>query len=477
MVILASQALSVEPTIDKASCPGIRTLNFSHEALENWRVPTRFSDGLFGHSVSLYNSTTVNTTSPGWFDYYTMPSDPIEDLARMVATQQRVVYSPDASQRACGSEWDCRYNISFIGPGYQCKSVDIQPSTDNSTAKTAIPPFDEGILIPRGNYSYYAYASGGEYSGVQMENVLPGGMPLEGPPFPQNLGVFRTEPVIWVGHSTIIGSGPVPTNRTSPGWNDYFTAHMFRCDMFETRYIVEFNHYQGSQSTRIVARDRMNLLLNTTYAPGVDANDGTQDKITAFPQDRYVYPNRDKELYRYVAAFHSLGLVFRKLINGTIDSSDVHFPIQDTAAIRSRVIDRLHLYFTVPDVMETMESTFEDVILSMFSYPQFLAVSFAGDPSRIAGYQGGDETTMHPCIRTKLENRFQYDVLELGAVYGVSVILAVAAVAVGTVSVVQNGGALKNTRFSSIATLLQHCGYSLDDYRQPASRGNEPGGN
>lgn len=82
---------------------------------------------------------------------------------------------------------------------------------------------------------------------------------------------------------------------------------------------------------------------------------------------------------------------------------------------------------------------------------------------RIAGKQEGNETTMYPCIRSKLENRFHYHPIELGAVYGVSVILAVAAVAVGTVSVMQNGGVLKNTRFSSIATLLQHCGYSLDD--------------
>ena len=127
--------------------------------------------------------------------------------------------------------------------------------------------------------------------------------------------------------------------------------------------------------------------------------------------------------------------------------------------------------------MESMQNMFEDILFSMFSYPQFLAVSWAANPSRITGYQEGDATTMYPCIRSKLENRFRYHPLELGAVYGVSVILTTAAVAVGTVSAIQNGGVLKNTRFSSVALLLQHCGYSLEEYKQPASRGDGIGGN
>lgn len=479
MVILASQALSVEPTIDETQCPGIRTLNFWHERRENWRAATRFDNGLFGHSVSQWNTTSSDITQPEWFDYYTAPSEPIRSIASMALKQQRAIYSSGVSNTTCGPEFDCRYNVSFVGPGYKCTPVKILPSQDTNSTQMASPPFDESILIPRGNYSYYVYATGGEYSMAQMANVSTGGIPVDGPPFPQHLGAFRTEPVVWVGYSVITGSGPLPQTREFPGWDDYYTAQLYRCDMFETRYTVDFDQYQGRQSTRVRARDYLKPLINTTYIPEMDANDGTNDDITAVPQNQYVYPNRDIGQYRYVAAFHSIGLVFRNFINGTIYSHNVSspFPSPYNEVMASKIYGTRNNILPPPDVVGSIQSMFEDILLSILSNSQFLAVSFAGDSSRIAGDQEGDETTMYPCTRSKLENRFRYDPLELGAVYGVSMILAAVSVAVGTVSVVQNGGVLKNTRFSSIATLLQHCGYSLDDYRQPTSRGDASSGN
>lgn len=474
IAILVSQALSVEPSRDIAKCPGPKTLNFSHEALADWRKSTKFSDGIWAQSLSLWNTSSIDVNALEWFDYWAGPGLFIQYLAQSAAYQRRVLYLPDISQTACGAGWDCRYTISFIGPGYNCEVVNTRSSSDHTT-RTAAPPFGEGILIPRGNYSYYTYATGGEYSYVQMENVSAGGIPLEGPPFPKDFGAFRTEPVIWVGHTIMTGSGPIPQNREYSGWNDYFTARVFRCDMFETRYTVDFNHYQGIQSTQVVDREYLKPLINTTYLPDIDATDGTNDKITAFPKDEYVYP-KDKERYRYVGAFHALGLVFRDLLGGSVDSKDILYPSWSTRAIWSKAFDPLKYYFTDDNLMERMQDIFEDILLSTLSNPKFLAASFAADPSRITEDQGMDETTKYPCTRSKPENRFRYQPLTLGAVYGVSVILSAAAVAVGTMSVVQNRGALKNTRFSSIATLLQHCGYSLENYRQPTSRGDEAGG-
>ena len=65
----------------------------------------------------------------------------------------------------------------------------------------------------------------------------------------------------------------------------------------------------------------------------------------------------------------------------------------------------------------------------MFSYPQFVAVSFSGDPSRISGYQEGNENTTYSCIRSKLENRFRHHSRELGAIYSMPVLLAAAVLA------------------------------------------------
>lgn len=251
------------------------------------------------------------------------------------------------------------------------------------------------------------------------------------------------------------------------GWNEFFVPKMFYCELFETEYTVEFEYFQQAQSTRVLKRNYIAPIIDTTYDPTIDANDGANDPVTAYPKDRYVYP-RDTERYRYVAAHHSFRAVFRDIINGTINSSQVDHPdFYQTKACMTKLVDPRKDRFPVPDLIEAMKSMFEDNLFSMFNRPHFLAVSWAADPSRISGDRGGDETTMYPCVRSKLENRLRYKPQELGAVYGASVILAAVAVSIGTFSVMRSGGMLKNTRFSSIATLLQHCGYNLDSYKQP----------
>ncbi|KAK7975787.1 hypothetical protein PG989_014250 [Apiospora arundinis] len=467
MVILASQSISVEPTMDKAMCPGVKTLNFSLESVLDYRNITKI-DGLTSRSVSEWN-TTRKGDEADFFDYWTFTSTFMKGIAWAAIYQKRAVYKPSASQEACGLDWNCRYTIRFTGPGYNCNITSAGVGSTSKDLRGNVPPFSTDILLPRGNLSYIAYATGGEYAAEQMkdEDVYFGGILKMDPPYPKSLGAFRVEPVLWVGYSSATRSGEEPYNRTQPGWDSYYTPTIFFCEMFETQYTVEFEHSGGSQFTRVLDRKYIAPIINTTLDPNVDAIDGTNDNTTAHPLTNYVYPT-DTHRYRYVAAFHSIGYIFRHLINGTIWSRVFS---SDTSVLNSKIFDHQRNYLPDPHLMESMQSLFEDILLSMFSEPILAAVSWAADPTRMTGEREGDETTLYPCTRWKPENRFRYHPLELGAVYAVSILLTAAAIGIGTVSVIRNGGVLKNTYFTSVATLLKHCGYSFDAMREPVSHG------
>lgn len=464
MVILASQALSVEQTRDWSLCPGAKTLNFSQESIEDWRSPTRL-EGWYGDTLSFWNNTTPDVTDPNFFDYWDQPNESIKHLANAVLIRDGPM--PDSSQKTCGEGWDCEFNITFVAPGYRCEHIPTGSSQRFKTPRGAVPPFNESVLIPRGDFSYYSHASRGEYLAVQMDSSGSGGVITTKPPFPKDLGTFRTEPIIWVGYSTIVGSGEVPRNRTMPGWDGFFVPKMLYCEMFETEYTVEFKYVQQAQASRVLERKYIAPIINTTYDPTTITLDGTRDPITAYPKDRYVYPH-DTARYRYVAAYHSVGAAFRDIVNGTIDSKQIDQPMYgETKVWMTRMADLRKDCFPVPNLMEALQGLFEDILVSMINRPDlFLVVSWAANATRISGGREGDESTMYPCIRSRPENRFRYNSMELGAVYGVSIMLATVAVSIGTFAVIRNGGILRNTRFSSIATLLQHCGYSLDIYSQ-----------
>lgn len=457
VVILTSNTLTVQPQWNNvtSTCPNVQTLNFANEGKENWRAATRFQNGLFGHSVSQWNTTLSDITSPEWFDYYTAPSEPIQQVAQLALYNQGVLYSRRAARDVCGEGWNCTYTIHFTGPGYKCEEVASKVGDKPRNLRNNKAPFDTSLLLPEGNYSYHAYATGGEYSSIQMENVSTGGIPLDGPPFPKNLGTFRTEPIIWLGYSVQnrpdSPDKPLPNNRSEPGWKDAFTPKMFACEHYVTDYTVNFTFEGNQQFIKVVDKKFIRPVLDTTYLPDIKANDGTQDNITATPEDRYIYPNRDKGVYRNHAAYYSIGHQLRNLINGTIDSTDVHIPIQNTKAVTSRLLDPQNLYFAQPNLQKRVQSFYEDIILSMLSYRQFLSVVYAADPSIMSYNKTGNEPEVeYPCTRKRLELQYMYVARDLWIVYTIALLCALTALVLGTVAVLRNEGVLRNTKFSSI---------------------------
>lgn len=462
VVILTANTLLVVPRtmMHNTTCPGVRTLNFSHEETTDWRNPRRI-EGLFEIPMSLWNTTKRDgETDSDWFDYYTGPSPNFQQTATLGAFLEEVVAPKHAAVNICGAGWNCTFTIDFTAPGYQCTEVasGVGSKVSNLTQASgeAVAPFGTDVILPEGHNSYVAFTSGGEYSTTQLAKVGIGGIPNMSPPYPAHLGALRTEPIIWIGYAVLNHPGQTQPTRNQSGWKDAFTPKIMACEHRETAYVANITYVGETQNATIVSQKFGAPVINTTYLPGVMANDETQDNTTATPESNYVYPN-DTARYRKVAAYHSLGKTLRDFINGTVAVSDsLVEPIANTAAIQTKLLDEQNNYFPHSDLESRIHSIYQDMILSLFSNPQFVGVVWAARPSEqtgtlLQGGASGDEARyMYPCTRFRTANTYAYHRRDLWIVYGVAAFFTLLCVTAGAFAIRENGGVTRNTRFSSV---------------------------
>uniref|UniRef100_L2FSB5 Formylmethionine deformylase-like protein n=1 Tax=Colletotrichum fructicola (strain Nara gc5) TaxID=1213859 RepID=L2FSB5_COLFN len=450
VVILTSDTLGVRPRTmsEDTMCPNIRTLNFTQEADNQWRDGHKI-DGLYGLSVSLWNATMVpeNFTDPNFFDYWAGPSDQFEQIATFAAFQHKPVGRDEASHEICGMGYNCTFTINFTGPGYKCTELANGVGStvkDLRGAKWPSEYFKFSDLAPTGNFTYYAHASEGEYSNPQLNETLGGGVPKTGPPFPPHLGALRTEPILWIGYAEVDNTTATQPNSTAdPGWNAAYTPRAFGCEHYETKYEVLFNYTNQIQNTTVKRRDFLQPVIDTTIDRGNDANDLTMDNTTAIPESNYILPT-DVQRYRKAMAYHSIGTKFRYFVNGTVEQPGF---VANTKALQTKLIDE-HNYLGVSNLMEEVQSFYEDIIISMFSNPRFISVVWANDTSVKTGPITNPQQK-HPCTRERTDIRYDYHQGQLWAVYSVAIFLAIIGVAFG-VAAVWEEGLVRNTRFSSI---------------------------
>lgn len=486
VVILTANTLVVEPRtmMTNTTCPAVRTLNFSLEETSDWRTP-REINGLFEAVLSIWNTTQRNDVDdPNWFDYYTGPSASLQQTAILGAFLEEVVARKGAAIDTCGMGWNCTFTINFTAPAYSCSEMasGVGSTTQNLTQESgiAVAPFGTDVLLPKGNFSYYAFTSGGEYSTTQMANVSIGGIPAINPPYPQNLGALRTEPVIWVGYAVMNNPNQTQPKRGDPGWDDAFTPKIFACEHRETEYVANISYFNDIQFTTILKRTFGAPIINTTFLPQVMAQDGTEDNTTAIPETNYVFPN-DTARYRRVASYHSLGKMLRGFINGTVTVSDTLVqPIENTQAVQTKLIDSRNNYFPYPDLMARVQSLYDDIILSLFSNPQFVEVVWAANPAQMSGTAAaaGDDAaaTEYPCTRSRTENSYAYRSRDLWLVYGVAALFTLGCIAAGALAIRSNGGVTRNTRFSSVVAATRGAALEKIAWRGPLlDRGEVPG--
>lgn len=474
VVILTSNTLLVEPRTltQNTTCPAVRTLNFTFEETYEWRAPVKI-DGLYEVPVSIWNTTKRDDDSdPNWFDYYTGPSPAFQSIATLGAFLEEVVPRKNASFDTCGTGWNCTFAVEFTAPGYKCtelaSGVGATPRNLTQESGEAVPPFpDTDFLLPRGNYSYYAFTSGGEYSPTQMKSVGVGGIPegLDPSEYPADLGALRTEPVIWIGYSVVNHPNQTqPFRNESAAWADAFTPKILACEHRETSYVANFTYVDAQQFARIERRTFGAPVINTTFLPGVMARDGTDDNTTATPAANYVLP-RDTARYRRAAAYHSLGKMLRGFLNGTVAVSDALVQaIENTPAVQTKLLDQRNNYFPYPDLPDRVRGLYDDVLLSMFSNPQLVEVAWAQRPGEMSGMRsqggasGGDSDSddddeaayMYPCTRYRTANSYAYHRRDLWLVYGIAAVLTLVCIAAGALAIRDNGGVTRNTRFSSV---------------------------
>lgn len=455
-VILTPATLTVALTTEvlETQCSSVRTLNFEIERLKNWRDPERIN-GYPGLSLSLWNNTVPLSSeirtdfNETFFDYWTGPSWQTNMLSTLSSYSTNVVPRDNVALETCGGGWNCSYVISFVAPGYKCDQV-ARGRGDNTKALADMgAPFDTSWLLPDGDHSYVAHNTLGDYSSVQID-AQPGGAPLDTilPPYPKHLGAFRTEPVLWIGHvDHATPSETLPTQRKEANWNTSFIPTIFRCEHYYTNYTIRFNHTFSSQHTKILSRSYLSPVINTTFLPGVQANDGTRDNTTATPSENYILP-LDLERYRLTGAYHSLGSQLRTMINGTIQYTPYVFG--NTDALKTRLVNK-STYLAVDNLRERVVSFYENIVLSLLANPQFIVVAWAADPKRRTGMATATEPELaYPCTKTRTINAYAYDVRGLWLVYSFAIVAAVASVFFGALALAENNHHVRDTRVSSI---------------------------
>lgn len=454
--ILTPATLTIVPLAETQDtfCSSVRTLNFNAEKTKNWRKQTRINN-YPGISLSLWNSTLPNSDkvfapfNDTFFDYWTGTTWQTTMLSTLSTFADKVVARENASVETCGASWNCSYTISFTGPGYKCSQ--IIRGRGNSSEKLARmrAPFNTGDLIPDGDFSYIGHTSLGEYYSNQID-AGQGGAPTTPPPFPKHLGAFRTEPVLWIGHSDLIHADkPVP-DRSNSRWNSSFTPSIFRCEHYVTKYKVLFNHTLSEQFTTVLSRTYLRPLVNTTFLP-IKADDGTSDTTTATPESGYIYP-QDLKRYRLTAAYHSLGYQMRLNLNGSI-KFDPPYIVANTELMKTQLINKT-TYLVVPNFLDKIQALYDNILLSLLANPQFIVVAWASQPTQQSGVgnasTAADPRLLYPCTKTRVANAYAYNARDLWLVYGLAIVLALVSVTLGTAALAQNNNHVRNSRLSSI---------------------------
>ena len=478
-VILTPATLTVASLteIKEDRCSGVRTLNFELEKTKNWRIEERIN-GLRVLSLSLYNSTVPNSdTMVGtpfnetFFDYWTGLSPPAELVADQSALTGAIIPRRDATVETCGGGWNCSYTISFKAPGYKCSLLARGQTLDEDALRRQGALIRTSLLAPMGDYSYIASTDQGEYFNHQT-NVSIGGAPIMQPPYPKHLGVLRTEPALMIGYSVATRPGNnLPKDKTVPGWDTAFEAIVFRCEHYLTSYTVQFNHTFSQQNATVLKREYLYPIINTTFVPDKNAEDGTYDNTTATPEANYVFP-LDFENYRLIAACHSIGRRMRSYLEGFVQIAP--YPMVESGLTKTNLINT-DTYVPVPDLMTEIRNLYENMTLSLLSNPQFAVVSWAADPSRRSGTSNAtapaDPALSWPCVKTRVANAYVYNRRDLWLAYAVAIGAACFAVVLGSAALGQNNFHVRDVHVSSIvAATRAPC---LEDLPWKASKWGE----
>jgi hypothetical protein len=353
----------------------VPTLDFSAESIKNWRIPVKLADGSNKRSLMYYNTTDKAGTAPGWFDYYDQPSAELRRIALLLAysNMNHPNIKQGARQDACGGSYNCTYEQSFTGPGYQCEEV-ATSINDTDKMKELGAPFNMSYLVPHGRNVYYADVDTGEYVRPQSANLQkePGGVPIGEPP--ADLGVFKSEPVIWVGYAVNSTERLSQDDASATNWSHRYDPHIIKCVHMETKYTVQWDYVEPFFHS-MTKREYFKPLVDTNFTRWEDGTiNYTKDPG---PAENFISPRGDVERYKKIAAYHAVGELFRDFLRGHVDL-EAPIPGPSYAQVYSDVTKtRLVQKNSEPkaNLTDEIEAFYSDMVLSLFSAPEMLAVA------------------------------------------------------------------------------------------------------
>ncbi|KAL5591570.1 hypothetical protein FOVSG1_010459 [Fusarium oxysporum f. sp. vasinfectum] len=274
VVVLTAETLAVVAgvTEELVSCPSVRTLNSDNEANYDWRERP-VMDGRTLRSVAHFNTTSRETKPKDFnlthFDYWNAASTMYTSVVSNKAVFMREPLVRDESaEEVCSDGWNCSYVVEFLAPGYKCEEVASGVGSKVKKLGDAEPPFNTSLLAPEGNYTYMSMAARENYTTYSW-------------PRPKDLGVFKNEPIIWIGYSTVKNiNEQQPKNKEEKGWDKAYTPVIFGCEQSEVNYTVRFDYVRGAQSYKIKKREYVRKVVNTTLV-SENTSGKTSKKISA----------------------------------------------------------------------------------------------------------------------------------------------------------------------------------------------------
>ncbi|KAH6876065.1 hypothetical protein BKA58DRAFT_311834 [Alternaria rosae] len=433
----------------------VPTIDFSMESTKDWRYPVKLADGSNKRSMMYYNTTDIPGTAPGWFDYCDQPSAELRRIALLLAysNADRPNIRQDARQDACGGPYNCTYEQSFTGPSYQCEEI-ARSIDDAERLEELGAPFNMSILAPQGRFVYYAEVDNGEYARPQADNFRkgPGGIP-DGK-IPVDLGVFKSEPALWIGYAFNSTVKLAEDDPLAERWTHRYDARIIRCTHMETRYTVNWNFIEPFFNST-VKLEHLRPIVDTSFPRGVDGK--IDYTLNPGPAEKYVSPRDDVGLYKKTAAYHAVGDMFRDFLRGHVDLepplpgpyyAQVYSDVTKTRLVQKNSEPKRNL-------TDEIETFYSDMVLSLLSAPEMIAVA-------------EEQLTVN---RSRLQSSFVYVPERLWQCYAPVVFITLLILLFGAFTIWQDGTTF-STGFSRILVTTRNT--TLDDISRGACLGNDP---
>ncbi|KAJ4324635.1 hypothetical protein N0V94_001205 [Neodidymelliopsis sp. IMI 364377] len=468
-IIFSPGALTFGDYLDtELTTRNVPHVNFTTEATIDWRFPVPYNPvgdeltlpGGYKRSIMYYNTTDKSSrpTKDGWFDYYDQPSADLKRIGMLFGynLMNHSTHRLGARQYVCGQDrgsYNCTFTQTFIAPAYKCDLV-ADGIGDNDKLAELGAPFDTKSLVPEGPNIYQAEVGLGDYKRPQMESFQrgPGGLPAGD--VPADLGVFKAEPVLWIGFSVNSTEILPPDSPFNQNWTHRYEPRIIRCVMHEAKHTVEWN-FTGPYFMGMTTREFLDPVIDTNFTRN---EDGTLNyNADPVPAENFVRPLPDVGLYKKTAAYHAMGDVLRGFLDGHIEL-EAPVPGPSYAVIRSDVTKtRLISFDSHPkkEFGEVLEEFFSDLILSLYSAPELLIIK-------------DQELSIN---RTRWQSSFVYVPVRLWMCYAPVIFVAMIILIFGIFTIWEDGTTF-STGFSRILVTTRNT--TLDDISRGACLGNDP---